>query len=335
MIAKSFISGCEGVRLTENEKSFFADERPWGLILFARNCESPDQIKVLVNDYREAVGRNNAPVLIDQEGGRVQRLRPPHWLRYPSGAVLARAYEEDEDAGLEYARSIARLIADDLLSLGINVDCLPVLDVPQPGSHEIISDRAYGDTPDRIAVVGRVMSETLLAGGVLPVIKHLPGHGRATLDSHEDLPVVAASLEELRTVDFAPFAKLAEMPLGMTAHIVYTALDAERPATTSATVIEDVIRGEIGFDGLLMTDDLSMKALGGTYEDRTKQSLDAGCDVVLHCNGQFEEMTAVASASIELTGKPLERAERAMNQIGPARPFDRAGAIGDLEKLCA
>lgn len=335
MSAKSFISGCATTRLTDEERSFFQAERPWGLILFARNCDTPEQIKGLVSEYREAVGRENAPVLIDQEGGRVQRLRPPHWETYPSGAVLARAYDENEDAGLEYARSVARLLADDLLSLGINVDCLPVLDVPQPGSHEIISDRAYGDTPDRIAVIGRVMSETLMQGGVLPVIKHLPGHGRATLDSHEALPVVDASLEELREVDFAPFKSLADMPLGMTAHIIYTAIDTEKSATQSAKLIEEIIRGEIGFDGALMSDDLSMKALGGSYVDRTRLSLEAGCDLALHCNGNMDEMKAVASASPELSGAALERAERALAHLGSAAPFDRQAALGDLERLCA
>ncbi|MEM7430110.1 MAG: beta-N-acetylhexosaminidase [Pseudomonadota bacterium] len=335
MLAKSFISGCEGTRLSENERAFFRAECPWGLILFARNCESPDQIRALVDDYRNAVDRENAPVLIDQEGGRVQRLRPPHWLSYPSGAVLARAYDKNEDAGLEYARCVARLIADDLLDLGINVDCLPVLDVPQPGSHEIISDRAYGDTPDRIAVIGRVMSETLLAGGVLPVIKHLPGHGRATLDSHEDLPRVSASYDELCRIDFAPFAKLREMPLGMTAHIVYDAVDTELPATMSPAVIDQVVRWQIGFDGLLMTDDLSMKALGGTYQDRARGALQAGCDVVLHCNGKFDEMTAVASVCDELSGAARERAARATAQLTPASPFDRQAALEDFHRLCA
>ena len=335
MPAKAFISGCEGLRFTADEKAFFADERPWGLALFARNCESPEQVRMLVDDFRRAVDTENAPVLIDQEGGRVQRLRPPHWLNFPSGAVLARAYDESEDAGLEYARSVARLIADELHSLGITIDCLPVLDVPQPGSHKIIGDRAYGETPDRIAAIGRVMSETLMSGGVLPVMKHLPGHGRAMLDSHEALPKVDAPLDELRAVDFAPFAALSDLPLGMTAHIVYTSIDAENPATQSHSVIGGVIRGEVGFDGLLMTDDLSMKALGGTYQDRTIRSLDAGCDLALHCNGDMEEMKAVAAVSPELAGLALERSDRAMGLLGNASPFDRDAALADLQRLCA
>lgn len=332
-MAKAFISGCAGPSLLDHETSFFKDEKPWGLILFARNCEEPEQIKRLVNAFRECVGRADAPVLIDQEGGRVQRLTQPHWPIYPSGARIAGAYRQDRADGLALARNIARLMADDLLTLGINVDCLPILDVPQPDVHAIIGDRAYGTTPVMIAEIGRAMAEGLLERGVLPVIKHIPGHGRAVVDSHLALPVVSASHEELSGTDFKPFADLADLPLAMTAHIVYTALDAENSATHSAEVIEQVIRQEIGFDGLLMTDDLSMKALGGDYGDRTRRALEAGCDLVLHCNGQMEEMKDVAKASQELSGKAAERAERAMEYLTAPQAYDRTAALAGLDAL--
>lgn len=332
-MAKAFISGCAGVSLNADEQAFFRSEQPWGLILFARNCVEPDQIRDLVEHYRECVGRPDAPVLIDQEGGRVQRLRTPQWPLYPSGARIAGAYLADPAEGLALARNIARLIADDLFALGINVDCLPILDVPQPNVHKIIGDRAYGTTPKMIAEIGRAMAEGLMERGVLPVVKHIPGHGRAVVDSHLDLPVVTATKDVLRGSDFLPFTDLSDMPLGMTAHIVYTAYDGENSATHSACVIEDVIRGEIGFDGLLMTDDLSMKALGGDYSDRTKRALEAGCDVVLHCNGVFEEMIAVAQASPELSGAAAERADRAMGWLAAPQPYDKDTALAGLGEL--
>ncbi len=334
-MAKAFISGCAEASLSAEEKAFFRAEAPWGLILFARNCTEPQQIQDLVSDFRACVGRNDAPVLIDQEGGRVQRLSAPHWPLYPTGAKIADAYGADRTAGLVLARNIARLIADDLHALGINVDCLPVLDVPQPNVHAIIGDRAYGTTPDMIAEIGRAMAEGLMERGVLPVIKHIPGHGRAVVDSHLELPEVSASKEDLRNTDFRPFADMADMPLAMTAHIIYSAYDPERPATHSAQVIEDVIRGEIGFDGLLMTDDLSMKALGGDYAERTRRSLEAGCDVVLHCNGNFAEMTAVAAATPELDGKAAARAARALEHLSPPQGYDRAAALAGLDAVMA
>lgn len=332
-MTKAFICGCASLKLSREEIEFFQTEKPWGLILFARNCDNPEQIKTLVSDFRTATGVPNAPVLIDQEGGRVQRLREPHWPSYPTGKQLSAAFANDDEEGLRVAKNIARLIATDLTELGINVDCLPVLDVPQPDGHDIIGDRAYGATPEMITALGKTMSEGLLEGGVLPVIKHIPGHGRATEDSHLGLPTVRASREELRSVDFPPFAALNKMPLGMTAHIVYTAFDERCTATQSPTIINDVIRGEIGFDGLLMTDDLSMKALGGSFTERAEKSIAAGCDLVLHCNGHMEEISAVAKGTPELSGESLQRAERAMDYLKPPLPFDQALAKSHLNSM--
>ena len=317
------ILGCAGLSLTAEERAFFADVRPWGFILFRRNVESPDQVRALVEALRACVGRCDAPVLIDQEGGRVQRLGPPHWRRYPPGAVYGRLAANDPLLRREITRLGARLIAHDLSALGINGDCLPVLDVPQPGAHDIIGDRAYGVTADEIAVLGRAAAEGLIAGGVLPVIKHIPGHGRAGADSHLALPQVTAALDELTVVDVAPFRVLSDMPMAMTAHVVYTAIDRLRPATTSRKVIGRTIRGAIGFDGLLMSDDLSMKALSGDFTERARAALAAGCDVVLHCNGDMAEMTAVVAGTGELAGRSRARAAAALGRIAKtAEPFD-------------
>lgn len=321
MTAKAFITGLEGLYLTAREKRFLREEKPWGLILFSRNCGEPNQIRDLVADFRRHVGRPDAPVLIDQEGGQVQRLKPPLWPAYPPGAAYGALYLHDADLGLEVTRLGARLIASDLHALGIDVDCLPVLDVPAAGSHDVIGDRAYGATPEIVSVLAREAALGLMDGGVLPVIKHIPGHGRAMADSHLSLPRVDAPLDDLEKVDFPPFRALADMPLAMTAHIVYAALDSE-PATTSARIIEEVIRGSLGFDGCLMSDDLSMKALSGNFADRTKATLSAGCDLVLHCNGDFDEMTAVAGAAPELSGIALRRAEAALSQRRTPEPFD-------------
>jgi beta-N-acetylhexosaminidase len=315
MTMLAFIVGCSGPELTADERAFFRDARPWGFILFKRNIETPDQVRVLTGALRETTGVANAPILIDQEGGRVQRMGPPHWRRYPPGRAYGRAAPRDPLMRRELAHLGARLIAHDLVSVGINVDCLPVLDVPVPGAHDIIGDRAYAEEPGAVAVLGRAAAEGLLAGGVLPVIKHMPGHGRAGADSHEALPVVQASREELEEVDFEPFRVLADMPLAMTAHVVYTAIDPEFPATTSRKVMEDVIRGSIGFAGLVMSDDLSMKALSGSLRERAGAAIAAGCDVALHCNGKLDEMQAVAEAVPPLSGQALQRAERALARI--------------------
>jgi len=321
------IFGCQGLSLTPDERDFFKDVRPWGFILFKRNVEDPAQVRALTDSLRELLGRDEAPILVDQEGGRVQRLGPPHWPRYPSGHAYGQVRTNDPLGARELTRLGARLIAHDLRAVGINVDCVPVLDVPQPGAHAIIGDRAYGDHPDALAVLGRAAAEGLIAGGVLPVIKHIPGHGRANADSHEALPVVDADYETLSKIDFAPFRALSDMPLGMTAHVVYPAVDPHQPATTSRRAIKTVIRGEIGFDGLLMTDDLSMKALSGDFAQRASAALKAGCDVVLHCNGNMAEMQAVASGTGKLKGRARRRAEAAMARLARTpEPLDEPAA---------
>lgn len=315
MTTRAIIVGSSGLELTADETAFIREAQPWGFILFKRNVSSPDQVRHLTASFRDLVARDDAPVLIDQEGGRVQRMGPPHWPKYPPGRAYGRLSHNDEIARRELARLGARLMAHDLRAVGINVDCVPVLDVPVPGAHDIIGDRAYGRDPESVAVLGRAASEGLLAGGVLPVIKHMPGHGRAGADSHHALPVVDAPLEALRAHDFRPFRHLADMPLAMTAHVVYTAIDPEHPATTSRLVMDTVIRGEIGFDGLVMSDDLSMQALSGTLGERAAAAFAAGCDVALHCNGVLEEMAAVADEAPALAGEAERRAEQALARI--------------------
>jgi beta-N-acetylhexosaminidase len=315
MQAKAFISGCSGHKLTAEERAFFRDEKPWGFIVFARNISDPQQLRALVDDMRECVGRADAPVLIDQEGGRVRRMRPPHWPDYPPGRLLGAIYRQNEQAGLRAAWLQSRLMAMDLMGCGINVDCLPVLDTPVPGAHDVIGDRAYSDHPHEVALIGRAACEGLLAGGVLPVIKHIPGHGRAGADSHLELPVVNEHPGVLGCTDFHPFMQLADMPMAMTAHVVYSGFDSERPATTSPVMIGEIIRGWLGFDGLLMSDDLSMKALGGDFASRTRDSFSAGCDVVLHCNGNFAEMREIAGNCPQLDGRPAWRAALALDRV--------------------
>ena len=307
------IYGCSGPVLTDEERGFFAETRPWGFILFRRNVETPEQVKALVAALRDSIDDPEAPVLIDQEGGRVQRLGPPHWPKYPPGAAYLKA-TNDPLAARELVRLGARLMAHDLKALGITVDCVPVLDVPVPGSHEIIGDRAYALDPATVAVLGRAAAEGLLAGGVLPIIKHIPGHGRAFADSHHDLPVVHADLETLDAWDFAPFKALSDMPIAMTAHVVYSAIDPKRPATTSKKAIR-MIRERLGFGGLIVTDDLSMKALSGSLTERAEAALKAGCDVVLHCNGDLSEMKAVAKGVGKLKGRAKARAAAALARI--------------------
>ncbi len=304
---------------------FFRRVNPWGFILFRRNVEEPAQVRRLVQALRQTVGRPDAPVLIDQEGGRVQRLGPPHWRRYPPGRAYGELAGNDPLTRREIARLGARLMAHDLAALGINVDCVPVLDVPDPSGHEIIGDRAYGRTADEVALLGRAAAEGLIAGGVLPVIKHIPGHGRAMADSHLELPVVDASWDALEARDFAPFRVLSDMPMAMTAHVIYSAVDRIRPATTSRKVMRQVIRTAIGFDGLVMSDDLSMKALAGGFTERARTALAAGCDVVLHCNGDMAEMTAVIAGTGALKGRAARRAEAALARIARRpEPFDAA-----------
>lgn len=332
-VPRSVIFGCAGPVLGTDERRFFADADPLGFILFARNCETPDQVRALVSDLRESVGRESAPVLIDQEGGRVARLTPPHWRAAPAPAVFARLARTDPGAAEQAARINAHLLAAELSDLGITVDCLPVLDVPQPDADPVIGDRAAGDTPARAALLGRAACQGLLDGGVAPVIKHIPGHGRATVDSHAALPFVEAPRTELERVDFAPFHALREMPWAMTAHVVYTALDPDNPATTSAVVVGDIIRGSIGFEGLLLTDDLCMGALAGTPGERAAASLAAGCDVALHCNGVLAEMVDAAAACPALGAQARQRLARAEAMRPPPQPFDADAAKGRLAAL--
>ncbi|MDO9077851.1 MAG: beta-N-acetylhexosaminidase [Brevundimonas sp.] len=307
------IYGCSGHRLTEAERAFFAEARPWGFILFRRNIDSPEQVRALTAELRDCIGDAGAPILIDQEGGRVQRMGPPHWPKYPPGEAYLKA-TNDILAARELVRLGARLMAHDLKAVGINVDCLPVLDVPVPGAHDIIGDRAYAHDPATVTQLGRAAAEGMLAGGVLPVIKHMPGHGRAFADSHHDLPVVHADFATLDGWDFAPFKALSDMPLAMTAHVVFDAIDPKRPATTSKKAVK-LMRAHLGFGGLIMTDDLSMKALSGGLRDRAEAALKAGCDVVLHCNGDLGEMQEVAGGVGRLKGAAAKRAASVMARI--------------------
>ena len=330
---KAFIIGVSGTELAAEEREFIASERPWGFILFKRNVGTPAQVASLVGRLRDAAGAADAPVLIDQEGGRVQRLGPPHWPAYPPGAAFGRLYDIDPTLGLAAARLSARLIADDLMPLGVTVDCLPLADVPIAGADAVIGDRAYGTRPDKVAAIARAVTEGLEQGGILPVLKHIPGHGRATADTHFRLPVVDTPKIELEATDFAAFRPLADLPMAMTAHVVFSAFDPAHPATTSATMIERVIRGLIGFQGLLMSDDVSMNALAGSVAERTRAIFAAGCDMVLHCNGKLDEMRLVARDTPELSGKALARAKRALAARKAPLVFDRAAARAELDGL--
>jgi len=329
----ALILGCAGPRLTPAETRFFADARPLGFILFARNCDHPGQVRALVAELRSAVGRADAPVLIDQEGGRVARLRAPHWRTPPAGRVFAALHDRDPAAAVEAARLNARLIACDLEDLGIDVDCAPVADVPAPDGHDVIGDRALGRDPATVATLARAVCDGLSAGGVAPVVKHVPGHGRAREDSHIALPVVDAAMAVLRQTDFAPFRALRDQPMAMTAHVVYTAVDDRAPASASRKVIDEVIRGEIGFDNFLVSDDIGMGALAGTMAERTAAVLDAGCDAALHCSGELEAMQEIAAAARPLDDAALARFAR----VGASRrrpgAFDRAAAEARLAAL--
>ena len=320
MNQRAFICGLSGSALSLGEADFLAAAKPAGIILFARNIETPEQVKRLIEDARDAA-QGEILVLVDQEGGRVQRLAEPHWPRYPAARAFGRLRAADRERAKQAARLCARAMAHDLHALGFNTTCAPVLDVPVPGADNIIGDRAYGENIESVIELGGAVAEGLLAGGILPVMKHIPGHGRAMADSHLALPVVDTPLGELKASDFAPFRALRHLPMAMTAHVVYTAIDADAPVTVSAKAIDGTIRGFIGFDGLLMSDDLSMQALSGTLEERTRASLAAGCDLALHCNGKMEEMTTVAMASPPLEG-PGAAALRSR-----ARPAPRAASL--------
>lgn len=315
----SVVFGCAGPVLGDEEAAFFRDTNPLGFILFARNCENPDQIKHLTSDLRSAVGRETAPILMDHEGGRVQRLSPPQWRKVPAAALFGQWAQKDKPdapdsmkAALGAAALNGQLMAMELLDMGVDVNCVPCLDVHDPAGHKAIGDRAFSADPNLVARLGRAQAAGLLRGGVLPVMKHMPGHGRATVDSHLELPVVPADRDALSKHDFIPFKTLSDLPMGMTAHVLYPDLDPSHPATLSKTIIGSVIRGEIGFDGLLFSDDLSMQALGGSLGQRAEAAIAAGCDVALHCNGKAPEMQEIASVCKPLSMSAQRRWQDAL-----------------------
>ncbi len=325
------IYGVAGHALTGAETAFLRDTKPVGIILFARNIESKTQVKALTDSLYELLGEELL-ILVDQEGGRVRRLRPPIWPDFPPAGDFFTLYQNDPERAKRAVFINYQLIAACCAEIGLNVDCAPMLDIRFEGYHDIVGDRAFGDNTDAVIVLGRAAMEGLLQGGVLPVIKHIPGHGRAMVDSHEDLPVADASLEILRETDFVPFHQLRDAPFGMTAHIRYTAIDADHCATLSKPCI-DLIRDEIDFNGCLMTDDLSMKALSGSFEDRVTQSLEAGCDLMLHCNGEMQEMEAVARATPVLGGQSLHRLRAAWQQLGPSPALTLAALTEERDSL--
>lgn len=323
------IFGCEGLQLTPSEKHFFKASNPWGFILFARNISNPDQVRALTSELRATVGRQT-PILIDQEGGRVQRLRAPNWLEWLP--PLDQINQTQPEHTLEAITLRYRLIAAELHDLGIDVNCAPMLDIATDKTHEIIKNRCFGRDAKTVATIGRAAADGLLAGGVLPIIKHIPGHGRASIDTHFDLPILDTPLETLRASDFLPFKKLSDLPMAMTAHIIYHAVDPDHCATHSRAII-NIIRTEMAFDGLLMTDDLSMKALKGSFTDRCIQAFKAGCDIILHCNGSMEEMAEIAQAAPKLTGIAQKRAKAALTWRKNPLPFDIKAAKARFQTL--
>src|ERR1700685_960491 len=329
---RAFITGVAGAALTNEERKFLRDAQPWGLIVFLRNIAGPDPLRRLIGEFRSAVGRA-APVLIDAEGGRVARLGPPQWPNYPPGPAYGALYDKDRETGLAAARLGARLIASDLADLGIDVDCMPLGDVPVPGSDTVIGDRAYGTEPGKVAAIAGAIAEGLADGGVLPVLKHIPGHGRATADSHKRLPVVTTDRATLEVTDFAAFRPLTGLPLGMTAHVVFSAIDPVAPATLSAAIVGGVIRDSIGFRGLLMSDDISMSALSGSLSERTAAAITAGCDMVLHCDGELAQMRSVAGTAPVLAGAAARGAAAALAAKRPAAPFDIAAGRAEFARL--
>jgi beta-N-acetylhexosaminidase len=331
---RAFITGLSGPALTSSERAFLREAEPWGLIVFRRNVTTPEPLRRLIGEVRTALGRV-APVLIDQEGGRVQRLGPPHWPVYPPGAAYGALYDRDRETGLVAAKLGARLIAADLAALGIDVDCMPLADVPVVGADPVVGDRAYGTDPTKVAAIAGAIASGFAEEGVLPVVKHIPGHGRATADSHNRLPVVSADRATLETTDFAAFRPLAGLPLAMTAHVVFSAIDPIAPATISRIIVRDVIRDSIGFKGLLMSDDVSMGALSGSIAERSRAAIAAGCDVVLHCNGEMSEMLAVAAEAPALAGEAGRRAAAALALRRPAPAIDLTAGRAEFLKLMA
>lgn len=329
------IYGLEGFVLKNDERDFFRDAEPAAFILFRRNCESPGQVLALTDSLRSLTGRGDLPILIDQEGGRVARMKPPSWPDFPCAERFDVLYKTAPSSAIEAARSNARALALMLRQVGINVDCLPLLDVRQPGATDIIGDRALGENPMQVAALGRAVLDGLSSAGVVGVVKHMPGHGRALVDSHKELPIVTASAEELE-VDLEPFARLNWAPMGMTAHVIYEAWDRTLPGSLSPTIIGQIIRGRIGFDGWLMSDDLGMEALSGDFDSRAASVVAAGCDAALHCSGKMDEMIAVAAAVPAMSDKGLERLERAMASVN-AEPdgMDMAEALAKRDELLA
>lgn len=335
MAQSAAIYGLSGLALTEDERAFFQDVKPWGFIVFKRNCETPAQLRALTDSLRDLTGNASTPILIDQEGGRVARLRPPHWRLPPPAAVFTALHERDIEMAIAAAMLNSRLIGAELVAAGVNVSCAPVADLRFPGAHDIIGDRSYSTEPHVATELGRAVAEGLMDAGVLPVLKHIPGHGRALSDSHLDLPIVETPHDELARTDFVPFRGLNDLPMAMTAHVVYAAIDAQHCATLSGTVISQVIRREIGFDGLLMSDDLGMKALSGSFDGIARRALAAGCDVVLHCSGELNEMQDVARGVKNLDGEALRRAQAALAQLRAPAALDVAEAVRHLDSLVA
>lgn len=338
MSETAVIYGFEGQALKEDEIAFFKEAKPWGYILFARNIETPEQVRRLTDSLRDLSGCGTLPILVDQEGGRVARFREPHWRKAPPASVFGEIYARNRKQGLEAVRLNSRLLADELYAAGLTINCLPMLDVRAGGSDDVvIGDRAYSDDPEAITELGRAAAEGLLEGGILPTIKHLPGHGRSLVDSHYSLPVVEAPVKELEKTDFVPFRALNHLPIAMTGHLIFTALDPQTPSTLSKVIVEEVIRsdaeGRIGFDGLLLTDDISMEAIGGTYEERAQKALDAGCDIVLHCNGKMPEMMALASEIPVLAGKSAKRAQKALRSLVKPDNFDAQEGAESVTKV--
>ncbi len=329
------ILGCAGPTLSAEERQFFRDADPLGFVLFQRNCQTPEQVRRLVQDLRDSVARADAPVLIDQEGGRVARLRPPAWRKAPAAGCFGALATHDASAAVEAARLNAQLMGRELADLGITVDCAPVLDLQFEGASNVVGDRGFAADPELVAQLGRAVCEGLLSAGITPVLKHMPGHGRALVDSHHALPEVEAPLATLRQTDFVPFRRLSDMPWAMTSHVLYKAIDPERPATTSPVVISDIIRGEIGFKGILISDDLSMEALRGDLADRTKRARAAGCDLALHCNGRLDEMRAVAATAGPISNTTAERLAHSVPAAAALVPMNIVSAEARLDDLLA
>ena len=334
---KPIIFSAEGLSLSAAEKDLFSTEKPFGLILFARNVDTPNQLRALIDDFRDVVGRADAPVLVDQEGGRVQRLRPPYWFQAPALSKFGELFDIDPGLGERAAVLATDIIIDDLKSVGFNVNCSPCLDLPRPETSNVIGDRALHKDIGILSRLGAVIADRYIERGILPVMKHLPGHGRATVDSHHDLPTVSVSREELQKSDFQPFKALNALPWAMTAHIVFDQIDPDNPATQSKTIIQDVIRGDIGFQGLLLSDDLNMNALKGSIGERAEAAYEAGIDILLHCSGDISEMRDIAPRIPHMSETVKDRV-LASNFVMPVEgeveePFDRHAAIHELQEL--